>query len=272
MSVFSPTLREFGSLMGPGIDKLPFVSEEGKESSAGPARCFVTTHWSVVLAARGADSPEAAEALSRLCQTYWYPLYAYVRRRGHEAVDAQDLTQEFFARLLEKNFLKSVQQERGKFRWFLLSALKRFLANEWNQQHAAKRGGKCITVSLDDQNAEGRYALEVADQTTPEKLFDRNWAMTVIEQAQDELRREYETSGRGPLFDQLKVFLSGDRASISQAEVGAALEMQEGAVKVAVHRLRRRYQDHLREQIAQTVSTPAEVEEEIRQLFAAFSA
>jgi RNA polymerase sigma factor (sigma-70 family) len=232
---------------------------------------FTTTHWSIVWAARDEDSRQAANALAQLCQTYWYPLYAYVRRRGHDPHDAQDLTQEFFARLLERNFLKAVQRERGKFRWFLLSAVKRFLANEWNREHAAKRGGYQSLISLDEQTVEGRYRLEIVDSVTPEKLFDQSWAMTLLEHAQEQLRREYQATGRERIFDQLKIFLSGDRSSVSQATVGDRLGMSEGAVKVAVHRLRQRYRDCLREQIAQTVSTPVEVDEEIRQLFAVFS-
>jgi RNA polymerase sigma-70 factor (ECF subfamily) len=223
------------------------------------------------LAARDDDSRNAANALAQLCQTYWYPLYAYVRRRGQDPHDAQDLTQEFFARLLEGNFLKAVQQERGKFRWFLLSAVKRFLANEWNRAQATKRGGGQSIVSLDEETAEGRYRYEVPDHTTPDKLFDQSWVMTLLEQAQAQLQREYAESGRSELFEQLKIFLSGDRAPLSHAEVGTVLSMNEGAIKVAVHRLRQRYRDCLREQIAQTVSTPAEVDEEIQQLFAAFS-
>jgi RNA polymerase sigma factor (sigma-70 family) len=232
---------------------------------------FTTTHWSVVLLAREEESPCSVDALAQLCRTYWYPLYAYIRRRGHQPHDAQDLTQEFFARLLERNFLKAVQQERGRFRWFLLSAVKRFLANEWNREQAAKRGGGQSVVSLDQETAEGRYRYEIPDHTTPDKLFDQSWAMTLLEQAQAQLQREYMDSTRGELFDRLKIFLSGDRAPISHAEAGAALGMNQGAVKVAVHRMRQRYRDCLREQIAQTVSTPAEVDEEIQQLFAAFS-
>jgi RNA polymerase sigma factor (sigma-70 family) len=233
--------------------------------------CFTTTHWSVVLAAREEESPKTADALAQLCGTYWYPLYAYIRRRGHEPQDAQDLTQEFFARLLGNNILKAVQQERGKFRWFLLSAVKRFLANEWNREQAAKRGGGQTIVSLDEETAEGRYRYEVPDHATPDRLYDQSWAMTLLEQAQAQLQREYLDTNRGEIFEQLKVFLSGDRAPLSHAEMGAVLGMNEGAVKVAVHRLRQRYRDCLREQIAQTVSTPAEVDEEIQQLFAAFS-
>jgi RNA polymerase sigma-70 factor (ECF subfamily) len=234
------------------------------------ARWFATTHWSVVLAAREVDSPSASDALTSLCRTYWYPLYAYVRRKGHSPDDAQDLTQEFFARLLEKNFLTAVRQERGKFRWFLLATLKRFLANEWNRDHAAKRGGGRPVVSLNEEMAEGRYRHEAVEHSTPEKLFDQSWAMTLLEQARLQLQQDYTDSNRGEIFEHLKVFLSGDRAPLSQAEVGDLLGMNEGAVKVAVHRLRQRYRECLREQIAQTVSTSAEVDEEIRHLFAVF--
>ena len=245
--------------------------ERREQTSSESRGWFATTHWSVVLAARDTKSSEAADALAQLCQSYWYPLYAYVRRRGHEPEDAQDLTQEFFARLLEKDFLKAVQQERGRFRWFLLSALKRFLINEWNREHAAKRGGTHTLISLDAETAEGRYHLEISDETTPEKLFDQSWAMTLLEAAQEQLRHEYYSSGRGQIFEQLKIFLSGDRAPLSYSEAGGLLGIGESAVKVAVHRLRQRYRECLREQIAQTVSTPAEVDEEIRQLFAVFS-
>ena len=247
------------------------MPKQREPTASDSAHWFATTHWSVVLAAKDEESPRATDALAQLCRAYWYPLYAYTRRRGHEPHDAQDLTREFFARLLERNILKAVQQERGKFRWFLLSAVKRFLANEWNRGQAAKRPPGQTIVSLDEETAEGRYRYEVVDHTTPDKLFDQSWAMTLLEQAQEQLQREYTDSSRGELFDQLKIFLSGDRATISHAEAGAMLGMNEGAVKVAVHRLRQRYRDCLREQIAQTVSTPAEVDEEIQQLFAAFS-
>jgi RNA polymerase sigma-70 factor (ECF subfamily) len=241
------------------------------EPSPDIARWFATTHWSVVLAARDEDSPRAGAALETLCRAYWYPLYAYVRRKGHGPEEAQDLTQEFFARLLERNFLQAVQQERGKFRWFLLSAMKRFLANEWHKDHAAKRGGRHVVLSLDETVAEGRFQLEPADPLTPEKLFDQSWALTLLDEARQKLQREYETSGRGAAFEQLKVFLSGDRAPVSHAEAGAALGLSEGAVTVAVHRLRQRYRECLRESIAHTVLTPTEVDEEIRHLFAVFS-
>ena len=236
-----------------------------------PRGQFNTTHWTVILTARDANSPQAANALAELCSAYWYPLYAYIRRQGHDAHKAQDLTQEFFARLLQKNLLDCVRRERGKFRWFLLSALKRFLINEWEYEHAAKRGGKQSIVSLDEERAEGCYRQDVADHRTPEKLFDQNWAMTLLKRAERELLEEYAGRGQGVLFHHLKVFLSGDRAPVSHADAGAALNMSEGAVKVAVHRMRQRYRECLREQIAHTVSSPAEVNEEIRQLLSVFA-
>jgi RNA polymerase sigma-70 factor (ECF subfamily) len=246
-------------------------SDTNQDSADAGAGQFVTTRWSVVLSARDESSPQAAEALAVLCRTYWYPLYAYIRRRGHDAHSAQDLTQEFFASLLGTNFLKSVQQERGKFRWFLLAAVKRFLANEWHREHAAKRGGGQPLLSLDADVAEDRYRLEPVDTLAPDKLFDQSWAVTVLDQAQVQLRDEYAAAHKAALFDQLKFFLSGDRGLLTYAEAGAALGMSEGAVKVAVHRLRQRYRDCLRDQLAQTVTTPSEIDEEIRQLFIAFS-
>jgi len=247
------------------------VTTGREHRSSEVSKWFGTTHWSVVLAAGNSNSPQAPEALAQLCNNYWYPLYAYVRRRGHEPADAQDLTQEFFARLLEKDFLKAVHQERGKFRWFLLSALKRFLINEWNREHAAKRGGTHARISLDAAAGEGRYHQEISHELTPEKLFDQSWAMTLLDAAHEQLRRDYEARGHGEVFDQLKIFLSGDRAPLSHAQAGQLLGINENAVKVAVHRLRQRYRECLREQIAQTVSTPAEVDAEIRELFAIFS-
>jgi RNA polymerase sigma-70 factor (ECF subfamily) len=247
------------------------MTEQAKADPVGSlGGQFRTTHWSVVLAAREEASPQASDALAQLCQAYWYPLYAYIRRQGYPPHDAQDLTQEFFARLLKNKILKAVQQERGKFRWFLLSAVKRFLANEWNRDHAAKRGGTDRRVSLDEDGAEIRYCGEISDRITPDKLFDQSWALTLLEQAQAQLQSEYARNNQGELFERLKVFLSGDRAPLSHAEVGALLGMSVGAVKVAVHRLRARYRDCLRAKIGQTVSTQAEVDEEIQQLFAAF--
>ena len=238
----------------------------------GMSREFTTTHWSVVLAAGQGESPHAAQALETLCRTYWYPLYAYVRRSGHTHENAQDLTQEFFARLLAKHYLSAVHLERGKFRWFLLSAVKRFLINERERASAVKRGGTSPHIPFDGQKAEERYRLDAADQSTPDKLFDRAWATNLIQTTYQRLEEEYALEGKGRLFEQLRVFLSGDRADLTCAEAGAELGMTEGAIKVAVHRLRRRYRDLLREQVAQTVRTAADLEEELRNLRAVFSA
>jgi DNA-directed RNA polymerase specialized sigma24 family protein len=247
------------------------TASDGVEPSPGPGGLFATTHWSVVLAARDPDSPRAAEALEELCRAYWYPLYAYVRRQGYSPEDAQDLTQEFFARLLAKGYLTAVHREKGKFRWFLLSAIKRFLNNEQQRALATKRGGGVFHVPFDGEKAENRYRLEAADHLTPDKLYDRAWAVNLIEAANRSLEEEYLLEGRAECFERLKVFLSGDTPQVRYADVGAALHMTEGSVKVAVHRLRHRYRDVLREQIAQTVATRTEIEEELRGLLAIFA-
>ncbi len=246
------------------------ASKTPSERAALPGpEYFVTTHWSVVLTAQRNDSTRAQAALSHLCQTYWYPLYAFVRRQGHGAHDAQDLTQEFFARLLEKNYLAVVARERGKFRSFLLASLKHFLANEWNRAQAAKRGGGQIIASLNETDAEGRYQLEPADTVTAEKIFERRWATTLLDQVVRRLRDEYVRAEKAELYDQLKHCLTVESRSAPYAELAARLNMSEGAIKVAVHRLRARYREVLRDEIAQTVSSPEEVEEELRHLFAA---
>jgi RNA polymerase sigma factor (sigma-70 family) len=246
------------------------ASETPTERAAVPGpEYFATTHWSVVLTAQRHDSTRAYAALSYLCQTYWYPLYAFVRRQGHSAHDAQDLTQEFFSRLLEKNYLAVADRERGKFRSFLLAALKHFLANEWNRARAAKRGGGREVLSLNETDAEGRYLLEPTDETTAEKIFERRWATTLLEQAVTRLREEYAQAEKGDLYEALKNCLTIESRSVPYAELAARLKMSEGAIKVAVYRLRGRYREVLREEIAQTVSSPEEVEEELRHLFAA---
>jgi RNA polymerase sigma-70 factor (ECF subfamily) len=213
-------------------------------------------------------SPGATQALSQLCRTYWYPLYAYVRRRGYNPDDAQDLTQEFFARLLARNYLIAADQRKGKFRSFLLGALEHFLAKEWRRTQAQKRGGGQPVFSLDETDAEGRYLLEPADELTPAKIFERRWATTLLEQAMNALRLEYLARGQGEVFAKLQDVLSGAGPSTSYSELGASLRMSEGAFKVAVHRLRKRYGELIRAQIAQTVAAPEEVEEELRYLSA----
>jgi RNA polymerase sigma factor (sigma-70 family) len=236
----------------------------GPSDAAG----FEATRWTVVLAAAGGDvSPRAAEAMAELCRTYWYPLYAYIRRRGSDTQEAEDLTQEFFLRLLAKRYLAGVNREKGKFRAFLLASLKHFLANEWDRSQTQKRGGGQVLIRLDALNAESRYRLEPAHNLTPEKLFERQWALTVLEQVLARLRAEFSVlAGEPAVFDGLKQFLTGSGAAATYAQVAFDLGMTEGAVKVAVHRLRRRYRQLLRAEIAQTVADPDEVDDEIRYL------
>jgi len=236
---------------------------------ANHAAQFATTHWSVVVAAGAKESPHAREALTALCATYWYPLYAYARRLGHEAHQAQDLTQEFFTRFLEKDYLKALDPERGKFRTFLLVSFRHFLANEHDRANAQKRGGGPNTLSLDLDAAEWRTRLEPSHALTPEKLFERRWALTLLEQTLARLRAEFTTSGRGPLFDHLKGSLTGEKTGVRSQELADRLGMTTGAINVAVHRLRQRYRELLREEIARTVSNPEDIDGEIRDLFAA---
>jgi DNA-directed RNA polymerase specialized sigma24 family protein len=231
---------------------------------------FATTHWSLVLAARDRAEPGADDALASLCGLYWYPLYAYVRRRGHGADEAHDLTQEFFARLLEKDFLAGVDRGKGKFRSFLLAACNHFLANERDRARAKKRGGGRAILSLDAADAEGRYSAEPADAVTPEKLFERRWALALLQQVMARLRDEFEAKGKGRLFDGLRGFLVGEKGAGYRRAAGE-LGLSEGAVKVAVHRLRQRYRELLHEEIGRTVGAPEEVEEELRALFAALA-
>ena len=230
------------------------------------AEVFNTTHWSVVLQAGANDSPQAAEALASLCRAYWYPLYAYVRRQGRTVEDAQDLTQEFFARLLELNYLRSADRKRGRFRTFLLTSLKHFLINEWKRVNRKKRGSGQKILSLDEEMAESRFTAEPAVDQPPDALYDRGWAAVLLDRALVALRAELEQSGRRDLFDRLKVFVWGEKNALSYAAMAEQLGMTEGAVKVAVHRLRQRYGELLRAEVAQTVTTPVEVEEELRYL------
>lgn len=247
------------------------ASSAASRSSRPPAEYFATTRWTVVLNAQQADSTLAHDALEKLCHAYWYPLYAFVRRQGHDAHDAQDLTQEFFARLLEKNYLEDVDRAKGRFRSFLLAALKHFLANEWDRRRAQKRGGAKTHVPIDNQSAETRYGLEPAHDQSPEKLFERRWALTLLDQVLNRLREEFVAAGKVEQFDELKITLTADRRSVPYTDLGARLGLSEGAVKVAVHRLRQRYREVLRAEIAHTVARPSDVEEEIRHLFAALA-
>jgi RNA polymerase sigma-70 factor (ECF subfamily) len=231
------------------------------------AREFRTTHWSMVLRA-GESGARAREALSKLCAAYWYPLYAYVRRQGHPAPDAQDLTQEFFARLLARGDIGGVDPGRGRFRTWLLAALQHFLINEWHRARTQKRGGGAPPVSLDD-DAEAHYGREPADPLTAEKLFDRRWALTLLDRVLARLGSEMAGMGKAAQFEALKFCLSGEKHAYG--EIALSLGMTEGAVKVAVHRLRERYRALIRAEIAETVADPSEVDAELRDLFAALS-
>lgn len=233
----------------------------------GP-REFATTHWSLVLAARldESDQSRARRALEELCRVYWYPLYAFVRWRGYSAEDAQDLTQAFFARILESGGFTSVEPGRSRFRSYLLGAMKHFLANEWHRGQAQKRGGDVTFLELDALDPEARYALEPASTEDPEAEFDRQWARETTARALDMLRCELESKGKGELFDALKGSLTGGEPA--RSETAARLAMTEGAVKVAIHRLRARYRELLRAAIAETLADPTDVDSEMRHLVA----
>jgi RNA polymerase sigma-70 factor (ECF subfamily) len=236
-----------------------------------PRRCadqMPSTLWSVVLRARDRATPEADEALAVLCRAYWYPLYVYIRRQVGSADQAENLTQAFFARLLEKDFLAAVDAHKGKFRAFLLACCKHFLANERDRQRAQKRGGGQPLVSLDRPSAEERYSREPADTFDPERHYQRSWALVLLEQTLEQLRQEYHGGGKGPLYEQLKGALLGEDSALSYAEIGAAVGMSDAAVKKAAQRLRQRYRELLKERIAATVDGPEAVEEEVRELFA----
>jgi len=219
-----------------------------------------------VLNARDPASPLATAALEKLCRTYWYPLYVYVRRQGRDDESAKDLTQGFFARLLEKNYLAQAQRERGKFRSFLLGSLKHFLSDEWDKARAQKRGGGQPIISLDDTTCEDRYRLEPVEAMDAEKLFERRWALTLLEQARARVREEYIKAGKAELYDRLKLFESGDQNAPSYAQAAAELGLTESAVKSVVFRMRQRYRELVREEVANTVESPAEIDEEIRHL------
>jgi RNA polymerase sigma-70 factor (ECF subfamily) len=246
----------------------PEHEHEHRETTPQEADRFVTTHWSLVIAAGQRGSPESVDALVTLCTTYWYPLYVFVRRQGYRPEDAQDLTQAFFAKLLEKNYVGDADRMRGKFRSFLLTSLKRFLSNERDYARAQKRGGGRPVMSLDFESAETRYVHEPADRMTPERLFERRWALTLLDRVLRRLHDEYAAAGKLPLFERLKQFLTAEKGATRYGEVAQQAAMTEGAVKVAVHRLRKRYRNLLEDEIAQTVSHVEDVQDELRQLFA----
>jgi RNA polymerase sigma-70 factor (ECF subfamily) len=244
------------------------LSDLLQQTHAGP-ESFATTHWSVVLSAADEHSPGARQALEQLCRAYWRPLYTYVRRRGLTPDDAQDLTQEFFWRLLDRNYLSQVDPRKGKFRSFLLVAVNHFLANEWDKARAVKRGGRVTFVPLDAAAAEEHLqALSYSQSTSPERLYEQSWSLALLERALSRLRQEARDAGRERQFSELKILLTGERSSASYAELAVRLDTTEAAVKMAVQRLRRRFAELVREELAQTVSSPDEVEEELRHLFA----
>lgn len=228
---------------------------------------FRTTRWSLIQAAGDREHGDSHAALSELCQSYWLPVYSYFRRRVGNAVDAQDLTQEFFAKVLDKNYIGDARKEKGRFRTFLLTAAQRFLSKEWAKTKTQKRGGDKKILSLDFDAGESFYAMEPADSETPERLFARQWAVKLLEVVHERLRQEYAASSKLKLYDQLKPLLLG--TGPSYREVARRLGMTEGAVKTAVYRLRTRYSQILRGEIAETVDDPAEVDDEVAQLFEA---
>lgn len=225
----------------------------------------------MVLLARESSSLRSEAALNELCRVYWYPLYAYVRRQGHGSHDAQDLTQEFFARLLEGKYLKIASQERGRFRSFLLKSLQHFLINDWVRSRAQKRGSGQRLVPLDDEIAEGAYQRESLSPLSPERLYDRRWAMTLLEKAMDRLGADCAAAGKQALFEQLKPVLLTEGSAESYRSLAGPLGLSDGAVKVAVHRLRQRFREAVRAEIARTVATPEEVDVELRCLTAAMT-
>jgi RNA polymerase sigma-70 factor (ECF subfamily) len=245
---------------------IPDEAERGLGETA--MGCFSTTHWSLVQAAGEGRSPQADAALEKLCRMYWYPLYAYVRRRGYGPADAEDLTQDFFAQLLRKNYPARADRAKGRFRTFLLHALAQFLVDRRERANALKRGGGQVQISIDDEAPEDRYRLEVPDELTPEKLFERRWAQTVLDRALDRLRSEFVASDKERDYEVLRNFEPGEQVAISYAQAAARLGVSEGAIKSMIHRLRQRHRELVREEIGHTVPTVAEIDDELRYLVA----
>ena len=245
--------------------------EKPPESTVGTAAQFATTHWSVVLAAGDGASPESSAALERLCRTYWYPLYAFVRRKGYSVEDAEDLVQDFFSSFLQKGYVGRVDPARGRFRTFLLTSMQNFLHNAQDRLAARKRGGGQRFFSWDITAVEDRYQAQLGEGLTPEKAFEKRWAATLLQSVLDRLREDFKATGRAELFEQLKGHLWGEDDAVPYAQLGAKLGMTPLALKVTVHRLRQRFGERLREEIAHTVSDAAEVEAEIQYLIGLFS-
>jgi len=236
-----------------------------------PDGMFATTHWSVVLAAGHDSVPGAREALEQLCRAYWYPLYCYVRRQVTCAAEAEDLTQSFFAHLLERNALAKVSRDKGRFRSFLLAALRYFLADEWDKVRAQKRGGGCVVISLNEAGAEKRYQRESGPELTAEQLYERRWAMAVLDRASVRLREEFAAAGKTMLGEALRGLQENPAEAAPYAEVAARLGMPVNTLKSHVHRYRQRFRELLCEEVAQTVASPAEVADEVRRLIAVVS-
>ena len=246
------------------------TSEHSTPASTAPGDIFATTHWTVVLAAGRRHTPQSDGALEELCRTYWFPLYAYVRRRGYNKEDAEDLVQAFFARFLEKNYLAGLSAERGRFRAFLLASLKHFLINEWKKTQRQKRGGGDKPLSLDWQTADTQFQVASTTEPSPDKTFDREWALALLAKVIQRLQNECTAEGRAKQFEQLKIFLTAGKGALSHADAAKTLGMDETAVRVAVHRLRKRYRVLLRAEISQTLADGSQVDEEMRALFGAF--
>ena len=254
----------------PADDQVTSLSPIGGNAHDGPI-AFTTTHWSVVLEAQG-ESPAAQEALEKLCRTYWRPIFAFLRRQGLRPDEAEDITQGFFAELLERRSLSAVRREKGRLRSFLLGGLKYFLANEGRRAMAIKRGKGQRLIPLDELRADDRIEMEPADAVTAETIYERRWALTVLERVLSRLKDEYLAAGNAVLFDSLKELLPDEPGSPSQAEIAARLGMNENAVRQAFYRFRQRYQSLLREEIANTVATPGDIEDELRHLIAVLEA
>jgi RNA polymerase sigma-70 factor (ECF subfamily) len=249
------------------------MNEDRTERAASPTArdAFHTTHWSVVLAAREGDEARATEAMEKLCRAYWHPLYAFLRRDGRSPEDAQDVVQGFFAHLLARNFLHGLAKENGRFRSFLLASLRHFLSDQWDKARALKRGGGQTPVSLDDASAEARFRIEPVDDLSADRLYERQWALTLLEQALARLEAEFAEAGKGELFGVLRQFQGDEPAPSTAAEAAARLGMPENTFKSHLLRFRRRYRELLCEEVAQTVATPADVADELRHLKAVLS-
>ncbi len=246
------------------------MSNQDSKPSLHVARRFATTRWSVVLAASESSSPDSREALESLCQDYWVPLYAYVVRRVGDVEEARDLTQAFFARLLEKSYLAEAKSERGRFRSFLITAFKHFLSKEWEKSRAQKRGGGQRLLSLDFESGDSSISFEPSSDLTPDQVYERQWAVTLLQKVIDRLRAEYEASGRLEHFERLRHFIIGQYAEATYADVAEALGSTEAAMKMTAHRMRRRYRELLRAEIAETAVAVDDVDDEIRSLFKLF--